>query len=390
MSRTGIIAEFNPLHTGHKFLIDKAKQDGAVVCAVSGNFVQRGDTAIAEKRVRAQAALLSGADLVLEIPVCYSMSTAQNFALGGVSALSAVGCDALIFGSECGEIAPLKAASDILETSEFSEKLQDYLKDGVTFAKARQAAAEFCGAKSGILRGANNNLAVEYISAAKKIGAEFEFKTVKRQGVLHDSDEADENYASASLLREKLRQGDRQFCLKYIPENIIGLFGEENLSDIKRIENAVLAVLKTKTPEELKRLPDLSEGVENKLYTAIKRATSLEELYSGIKVKRYTMARIRRLVLSAFLGVDNSFFMQSLPYVRVLGFNKTGEEIIRQNAKNSKIPIVLRAGEISSFGSSAQKMFELESRATDLYSLSLRKPIESGLEYTSKIIKDFY
>ncbi len=387
MSQTGIIAEFNPLHTGHKFLIDKARQNGPVVCVISSNFVQRGDTAIAEKRIRALAALKSGASLVLELPVCYSMSTAQNFAFGAVCALNAVGCDTLLFGSECGETEPLKKASKVTHTPEFSERLQQELKGGITFAKARQIAAEKCGVSEGILLGANNSLAVEYITAINKTGSKMRVETVKRQGVLHDSLVAGQGYASASLIRQALRAGDSAFTSNYIPENITKLFCAENISDIKRIENAVLALLKTKSLKQLKSLPDLSEGMENKLFSAIKSATSLEQLYSEIKVKRYTLARVRRLVLSAFLGIDNTFFMKEPPYVRVLGFDKTGEEIIRKNAKASEIPIVLRAGDIEGLSIPAQKMFELECRATDLYALSVKKPFASGLEYTAKIVK---
>ncbi|MBE6787055.1 MAG: nucleotidyltransferase family protein, partial [Ruminococcaceae bacterium] len=160
MEVLGIIAEFNPLHNGHKYLINEAKKYGAVVCAISGNFVQRGDTAIYEKSLRAKAALLCGADLVVELPVCYSMSTAQNFALGGVSMLDSIGCDSIIFGSECGDIQKLYKTCDILESENFKEKLKIHLQNGVTFAAARQKAAEECGAPQNILDSANNNLGI--------------------------------------------------------------------------------------------------------------------------------------------------------------------------------------------------------------------------------------
>ena len=124
MSTVGIIAEFNPLHKGHEYLISEAKKLGSVVCVISGNFVQRGETAIAEKRVRAKAALIAGADIVLELPVLWSMSTAQNFALGGVSALWYAGCDTLMFGSECGNVDELIKTADILESDEFSKNIE--------------------------------------------------------------------------------------------------------------------------------------------------------------------------------------------------------------------------------------------------------------------------
>ncbi len=387
MARIGIIAEFNPLHLGHKYLIDEAKKQGEVVCAISSNFVQRGDTAIFEKRTRTKMALSCGADLVLEMPVCYSMSTAQSFALCGVSALKAVGCDTLIFGSEAGDINALLKTVEVLQSNNFSQILSEKLKNGITFAKARQEAAEICGAPKDVLQGANNNLAIEYIIAAKTLGAEMTFKTVKRLGAGHDSGIADNGFASASLIREGLYLGDFDFAKKYMPKEAFDLISEAEISDITRLETAVLASLRTKTLDDFKLLPDISEGVENKLFSATRVATTLNEVYNNIKSKRYTLARIRRMVLSAFLGIDNSFFMQKPEYIRVLGFNKTGEEIIRERRKISEIPLVLKATEVKQLSEKAQKMFELESKASDLYALSLKKPAECGLEYKANLIK---
>ena len=387
LARIGIIAEFNPIHLGHKYLIDEAKKQGEVVTVISSNFVQRGDSAIFEKRTRTKMSLECGADLVLEMPVCYSMSTAQSFALHGVNALKAVGCDCLMFGSETGKIQPLLKTAEVLLSEEFSQKLSDKLKDGVTFAAARQSAAEECGAPKDILKGANDNLAIEYIIAAKTVGANFKFLTVKRKGSGHDSITADSGFASASLIRERLYIGDYDFAKNYMPKEAFDLIKPDEISNIQNIENAILAILRTKTIDDLKKLPDISEGVENKLFSAIKVATTLEEVYNNVKSKRYTLARIRRLVLSAFLGIDNSFFMQRPEYIRVLGFNKTGEEILRDCRKNSEMPIILKATEVKNLSEKAQKMFELENRATDLYLLSLKKPQECGLEYKANLIK---
>lgn len=387
MSVTGIIAEFNPLHTGHALLLERAKERGTVVAVMSGNFVQRGDLAIAEKRVRTRAALIGGADLVLELPVAYSMSTAQNFALGGVSALKAAGCDALLFGSESGDITELAAACEILNTKEFSERLNIHLSTGITFAAARENAACDLGLKKGVLSGANNNLAVEYMCAAKNIGADFEFVTLKRQGAGHDSPEVSGGYASASLIRERLLSGDYDFCRSYISESVFSLLQPSNIADIRRIEKAVLAVLRTRTLNELKSLPDISEGIENKLFSAIRVATSLNDLYNRVKVKRYTLARIRRLALSALIGLDSTFFMKQPPYIRVLGFNERGMTLLKERSGNSAIPVVTRVSEIKKLSEPALKLFETECRATDLFALALPTPAPCGLEYTSKIIK---
>lgn len=387
LSVTGIIAEFNPLHTGHALLLKKAKERGMAVAVISGNFVQRGDLAIVEKRIRARAALINGADLVLELPVAYSMSTAQNFALGGVAALKAAGCDSLLFGSESGDITELAAACEILNTKEFSERLNGYLSTGMTFAAARERAACDSGLKSGVLSGANNNLAVEYMTAARKIGADFEFVTLKRQGAGHDSPEALGGFASASLLRERLLSGNYEFCKDYIPENIFSLFAPEKIADIRRIEKAVLAALRTRTLSELKNLPDISEGLENKLFSAIRVATDLHDLYNRVKVKRYTLARIRRLALSAFIGLDGTFFMKQPPYIRVLGFNERGAALLKERSGDSSVPLVTRVSQIKDMPEPALKLFEAECRATDLFTLALPEIAPCGLEHTAKIIK---
>lgn len=383
----GIIAEFNPLHNGHKYLINEAKKYGTVVCAISGNFVQRGDTAIFEKRTRAEMALNCGADLCLELPVCYSMSTAQNFALGGVSILNSVGCNCIMFGSECGNVEELIKTAEILNSEEFRQKLPLYLEKGITFAKARQKAAEDCGAPKGILEGANNNLGIEYIIAAKRINPKIKFRTVTRLGAMHDSVDFESRFVSASAIRERIKQGDITTCESHIPAKILNLFKTADYSDIKNIENTILGVLRTKTKKDFASLPDLSEGIENKLFSAVKTAKSLDELYESIKVKRYTLARIRRLVLSAFLGIDNNMFLKVPPYLRVLGFNKSGEKLLREKAALSPIPIIMRVNEIEGLGDDAKYMFVTENRATDLYALSFKKPLECGLEYNAGLIK---
>ncbi len=387
MSVIGIIAEFNPLHNGHKYLINEAKKYGTVVCAISGNFVQRGDTAIFEKSVRTKAALSCGADLVLELPVCYSMSTAANFALGAVSILDAIGCDYIMFGSECGEVEKLYKTCEILESENFSQTIKTYLQNGMTFAKARQKSAEDCGAPKDVLDGANNTLGIEYILASKKINSNIKFKTVTRLGAPHDSLDFESEFVSASAIREHIKQDDFDSCKTHFPKETLELFLNSDYSDIKNLESTILGLLRTKTKKDFECLPDLSEGIENKLFSAIKTAKSLEGLYENIKVKRYTLARIRRLVLSAFLGIDNSMFLRIPPYLRVLGFNKTGENLLRENKENSKIPVIMRSGEIENLCLDAKKVFDTECRATDLYALSLKTPIDCGLEFTRPLIK---
>ncbi len=386
MSAVGIIAEFNPLHSGHKAVIDAASKDGStVISVISGNFVQRGDTAIIPKTKRAEAALKCGVDLVAELPVCWSMSTAQNFALGGVSQLIGLGCDEILFGSESDDIELLTETADILASPDFSVLLAEELKKGITFAKAREKAAEKLGADADILSNPNDNLGIEYILAAKKLGSSIGFRTIKRIGAPHDSDELYEGAVSASLLRTKIKEGNFGFAEKYMPPEIRGLLQKDVISDINKIENAILCTLRQLTKEDLKKIPDLSEGLENKIFFSSRVAVSLEELYNMIKSKRYTLARIRRLVLSAFLGIDNSFFLKAPPYVRVLGLSDKGAEHL--SVIKASLPIITKSTQIKELDSDCQKVFETESRATDLYALSLGNPQPSGAEFTSKFLK---
>ena len=386
MSAVGIIAEFNPLHTGHKRLIAYAKTLGdTIACVISGNFVQRGDVAIISKQQRAKFALLCGVDIVAELPVLWSMSTAQNFALGGVWQLYNLGCQKIVFGSECGDIDALINAADVLNSDGFFEKVSEKAKSGVTFAVARENAAQEMGVDFTLLRGANNNLGIEYILAAKKLNLPIEFHTIKRLGAGHNSNEIDDGFVSSSFIREELLKSNIGYTERFMPREIRGIINPEHIADIKRLENAILCSLRTKSANDLKNLPDISEGLENKIYFSARVATSLDELYNMIKTKRYTMARIRRLVLSAFLALDNRFFMTTPPYVRVLGFNSNGLEHLK--TPQGIIPVITRALQIKNLDDDAIKVFETECRATDIYNLALGVPLECGSEQKMKLLK---
>ncbi len=386
MSAVGIIAEFNPLHTGHKHIIDYARTlSDTVVCVISGNFVQRGDVAIISKYQRAQFALLCDVDIVAELPVLWSMSTAQNFALGGVWQLYNLGCDKIVFGSECGDITQLNNAADILNQDGFFAKVTEKAKSGITFAVAREQAAQEMGIDPVLLRGANNNLGIEYILAAKKLNLPIEFHTIKRLGAGHDSSEIDDGFVSSSFIRTELLKGNIGYTERFMPRKIRGIIKAENIADILNLQNAILYSLRTKTIDELKSLPDISEGLENKILLSARVATSLDELYNMIKTKRYTLARIRRLVLSAFLNLDNQFFMTTPPYVRLLGFSEQGINHLKK--PQGIIPIITRALQIKNLDSDCQKIFDIECRATNIYNLCFNKPLECGTEQRMKLLK---
>lgn len=386
MAITGIIAEFNPFHLGHQALVDTLHANGdTVICVLSGNFVQRGDVAVFPKIKRAEMALRCGVDLVAELPVCWAMSTAQNFALGGVAQLMALGCDKIAFGSESGDLDALLKTAEILSRPDFKQTLDPFLSSGITFAKARQMAAEQLGAPIGILENPNDNLAIEYILAAKKSGFKGLFFAFKRVGADHNSAVITNESVSASLLREHLQNGDISFAEQYMPVALKGKINPNDIADIFRLETAILACLRAKSVLDFKQLPDLSEGLENKLMFCIQQAGTLEELYNGIKSKRYPLSRIRRLVLSAFLEIPAETFLTVPPYVRILGCNTAGEKVLQTHT--GTVPVITRALSLKSLTGFAQTVFNTECRAGDLYALSLPKPLPCGSEYTMKFLK---
>ena len=385
MAITGIIAEFNPLHNGHKRLIDEAKSTGNLVAAViSGNFVQRGECAALEKETRTKFALKCGVDIVAELPVLWSMSTAANFALGGVWQLYSLGCEEIIFGSECGDIEKLKKTADILCSDEFFALLTKKVNGALTFATAREEAAVELGADISLFKNPNDNLGIEYIIAAKKLILPISFRCIKREGAAHDSKCVSGDFVSASYIREQLADGNIAFAERFMPTCLHGALSERNIADGRKLHTAILSVLRTKTADDFKDLPDMSEGLHNRLEFAVRAAVSYEDLPAQLKSKRYTLSRVRRIILSAFLGLDNEFFMRKPPYVRLLGASESG---IAELSKGTLYEIITKPAQIKELGGDAQKVFDTECRATDIFTLALKVPLEAGLEYKRKFLK---
>lgn len=387
MKTAAIIAEYNPFHNGHKYLADKARDLGyeGLAAVMSGNWVQRGDTAVISKFARTKQALECGVDLVAELPTYWAMSTAQKFAKGAVDIIANLNVDALVFGSECGDITRLMQAVYCIRSKDFEARLRSYLDSGMNLAKARETAVgELCG-NGELLRSPNDTLAIEYINAAKDLNLNIKFHAVKRVGAEHDSDKAFGEFCSASVLRGLILNSDLDTAAKYMPAPSLEILKEEALagkvSDLTRLEKTILAVLRSSTKEEYKALPDISEGIENRLFGAARMSSDFDGLMEYTATKRYTNARLRRLILAAFLKERKNDIPDTVPYIRVLGCNKTGADIL-QNARNSsKLPIIMRSTSLKE-----DSCFKFEERATDIYSLSLFDPSPCGEEYTNGII----
>lgn len=382
MKVAGIIAEFNPFHNGHALLVQKAREAGYthVVAVMSGNFVQRGEPAVFHHSVRTKAALENGVDLVLQLPGVYAMSGAQSFARAGAEILNGFGCvDSIVFGSECGDTDLLSQTADAVYGEEIKPLLSEELAKGISFASARENALKAINPMfADVIKSPNNILGVEYIAALKRLESTITPVTFERVGAAHDSDEASGNIAGASLIRELIK--NKKEWQKLVPESAKEIYCDADIADIKRIENAVLYKIRTVSAEELSKVPDVSEGIENRILSAAKQARSLEELYSLAKTKRYSHARIRRIIWNCLLGVTAADLDLPVPYIRISGFNKKGAELIKAAKETAVLPVISKPADLSLLGEAAQRVFSLECTAGDIYALCTENPAVCGTE----------
>lgn len=394
MNVFSVISEFNPFHNGHAHLINSMREHGAthVTAIMSGNFTQRGEPAIINKHERTKAALAGGVDLVLLLPVTHATATAERFALGGVSIADAMGCcNTLFFGSECGELEKLNEICNVLESIEFKAWLAGYLSSNESFARARELAVRnICGNEfTEILRAPNNILAIEYIKSIRNLKSSIKPMTVLRSGVAHDSQIPTERCASSSFIRSTFESGSEYG--KFMPKasyEIIKNAIREHKSPVtfQSLERLILYRLRTMSGNDYKNLPDLSEGIENRVKNAVMNVSSLEELFNKIKTKRYTTARLRRLILHALLTLTENDCKNTPPYIRVLGFNERGKDVLREMRETAKLPIIMKAQDIKELNFNAQRSFECECIADDIYALASPKIEKFGKNYTANII----
>lgn len=357
MKIIGVICEYNPFHNGHARQLSLIKASGAVICLMSGDYVQRGEPAICDKLIRAEAAVRSGADLVLELPVTYSLRSAEGFAEGGVEIFDRLGCvDSLSFGSESGNEAVLWNTARLLLSEEFPERLKEKLALGLSFPAARQAAVEAMCGEGAILADPNDILGVEYCKALIKRHSKMKPIVICRGGSYHDSERKDA--PSATVLRGKsLWEG-------YMPTQALALQAAAPRHSLKAGERAMLARLRAMSGDEFASLPFGSEGLWRKLMHACQRGNSLEEILSEAKSKRYTHSRLMRMVMCAFLGISSEMLMEPVPYVRVLAMNEMGGKLLRQIRQTSGVELI-NIGE----NLPAKPYSELERRAQALYGL---------------------
>ncbi|MBR2667406.1 MAG: nucleotidyltransferase family protein [Oscillospiraceae bacterium] len=375
MRTAGIVAEYNPFHSGHQYHIAQTRArlgaDTAVVCVMSGSFVQRGEAAIADKWARAEMALRSGADLVLELPLTAALSSAEGFARGAVQTLAAAGVtDVLSFGCESGALEPLQAVADCLNSPAFSDVLRGELRGGIPFAAARERAVEaLLGREAAApLRRPNDILAIEYLRALPGTG--MTPLAVRRQGAAHDGTAEESEYPSAAALRARLMKEETPPA-GWMPPASLAVWERECLAgrapvDIERGQRGILALLRTRTREDFAALPDSGGGLADRLYRASREAGSWQELLELAGTKHYTNARIRRLFLRAALDLRE----QTLPpWLRLLGSNARGRMLLAR--MRDDLPILTKPSHVRRMGPEAEAAFSADLRAADLYGLCM-------------------
>ena len=357
----GIVCEYNPFHRGHRkqmsVIREKFGAETGIICAMSGNYVQRGHPAIFDKTLRAEAALRCGADLVVELPVTTALSSAEGFASGGVAVLSKL-CDGLCFGAETADPDLLEQTARALLGAQFPPLLRRELDKGRSFPAARQAALEAMGLSGRILETPNNILAVEYCKAILRQSSPMKPMPISREGSYH-AEEADFENPSATSLRLRLQKG--LDVSAYLPEAAGQVFAGTPIHTLEAGERAVLGKLRTMSEAEFEALPFGTEGLWRKLMRESRSQATLEDIASAVKSKRYTRSRIDRMILCAYLGITAEMMNMDIPYVRVLGFSNRGREILNSVKKSG---FFVNAGQPV-----IHPLWELEQKWDDLYGL---------------------
>ena len=394
MQIAGMITEYNPLHAGHTHLMEETRRilgaDTAVICVMSGQFVQRGDFALTGKYARAEAAVRSGADLVLELPLPWAVSSAERFADGGVRHLLATGLVThLAFGSECGSAAPLQHLAAALVQEEFPARLKRELKAGVSFAAARQRAVEGLVSRedAALLEGPNNILGVEYCKSLLRAGSAVEPLTIPRVGAAHDGVLREGEAPSASAIRALLASGERERALSSMAPAMAETYLAEEAAGRAPVfrencERAILSRLRSMSEEDFAALDEGNEGLHRRLYEAAHRAVSVDEVLELAKTKRYAYARLRRMVLWAYLGLTPADCPAEPLYLRPLAANETGRALLGRMRKTAEVPVLTKPAAVRRLSGEALRLFELEARAADLYTLAypdLRAAVPDGI-----------
>ena len=411
MNVLGLIVEYNPFHNGHKYHLEKSKQlcsADFTICVMSGNFIQRGEPSIINKWARSEMALLAGVDLVIEIPHVYAMSTAEFFGYSAIKLLDSLGIVTHVcFGSEHGKIDELERISDILidEPPSYKKHLKLCLKQGLSYASSRECAvkeyflenSDDFKVDTNIMSSSNNILAIEYLKAIKRIKSTIRPTTIKRVSNSYNEKELTGSISSATAIRNKVKSEGINglsiasslppYCLSILNETFNNKKGPVF---IESFDSIIMSLLRKKSIDEIKNLPYVSEGLENRIKKTSLKTTSINEFIDNVATKRYTKTRIQRILFSMLSGLTANeleiFNEYGGPqYIRVLGFNEKGRDVLSKIKKTATLPVITKPAHYTrSCNPLLRKMLDYDSLSTDLYVLAYNNPrhMKAGVEFT--------
>ncbi len=387
----GIITEYNPFHNGHLYNIEEGKKKANaqnVIVVMSGNYVQRGLPAIVDKYTRCEMALKAGADLCIEMPTHFALEGAENFSKCGISLLNHSNIvDKIVFGSESGDISSLKKVAKILlqEPLEYKCHLNSFLKEGYAYPKAIDLSLAKLGYEN--IFTANNTLGIQYIKSLMEFQSTIEPFTIKREGSSYHDTSVKNNHlgASASAIRELVyNNNDIDFINNYIPSNISNIFLtsiKNNYTNINNLSSSFHYILNTTPISELKKINHISEGIENRILESANKNFLISDIVNDCVTKRYTRSKIQRCIMSIILNIKKDDMIQYknnnlAQYIRVLGYNKNKEFLLKDLMKKSTLPVIVSVNK-SFLPPLAKKMLEEEKQFSNIYNLSYNLPITS-------------
>lgn len=398
----GIIAEYNPFHNGHLYHIQNAKERANakyVIAIITGNFTQRGNASIVNKFEKTKMALENGVDMVIELPTVYSISSAENFAAGGIKILNELGIITHIsFGMEENDISLLNNVANVLysEDKTFEKIIKEELDNGFSFPKARENAIirYFKDERyEKVLKGSNNILAIEYLKALKKQKSNIIPVGIKREKVFYNSKKIIDEFASSTGIRSLLTANDFEEIYRVVPSETFDILmqnvnNDTFIYDLNVFSDIIIYTLRNMKKEDIKNLPDVTEGLENKIKEASNRTNNLIELINLCKSKRFTQTRIQRILVYAMLGItkkDIEISKKINPYIRVLGFNDEGRKLLSE-INNKNVITSLKKFEDKNKNKRIQRMLNIDKKATDIYTIGYKKNSVSKLDYTTGVI----
>ena len=400
MKVCGIVSEYNPFHNGHALHIEKTREllgkDTFFICVMSGNYTQRGEPSLLPKHYRAEASILHGADLVIELPTQYTLRSAEGFARSAVYILDSLGVVTdLSFGAELSDTFQLKEIAELLNEHKTVQNTLLELKNGISYAAARERALySIIKDKSSIISKPNNILAIEYIKSLSYFASEIEPHAIQRIGAEHDSVFSKDGTLSASAIRTKIFNKDFRDIKDFMPESSYRILMDAHsnglcMTDKQTFERNMFSYLLRLSSEDFREYAGVSEGLEYRIFKALHSSSCIAEAENKIKSKRYPLSRIRRILLCAYLGI-NMKNIQSFPeYARVLAFNDNGRSILADLKNKSKIPLITKAAHINKVSESALFTFQKEALYTDLYysSLPSYKEYIPGIDWRLQAVK---